>query len=218
MERDTSRVEAFSDGVFAIAITLLILELHVPRMNAGASNGNLSAALMGMWPSFVAFLMSFFVILMMWISHHGLLRLVQSFDYSFFFANGFLLLMVTFVPFPTAVLAEHLGSSASNAAAAFYCGTFCVVSIAFNLLFRTVARNRRLVHDHVTDQVLARIHKAYRLGLPVYAVSVAVSLWNAPLGLAVCCSLWAVWIRLCYTEPTSATAPDRSPAHSVVHS
>lgn len=104
MAEGTARVEAFSDGVFAIAITLLILEIPVPHPGAGGGHGKLWGSLAAIWPSYLAFVFSFFVILIMWVNHHELMRLVRVVDYPFLFANGFLLLSVTFVPFPTAVL------------------------------------------------------------------------------------------------------------------
>src|SRR5205823_8450239 len=107
MAEGTARVEAFSDGVFAIAITLLILEIRVPP--AGGAGG-LWAGLLALWPSYVAFLVSFFVVLVMWVNHHELMRLVRVVTYPLLFANGLLLLTVTFVPFPTAVLAQHLAT------------------------------------------------------------------------------------------------------------
>src|SRR5438093_11825367 len=102
MTESPGRVEAFSDGVFAIAITLLILEIRVPHGEAGG----LWAGLLALWPSYIAFLMSFVVILIMWVNHHELLRMVQGVNYPFLFANGFLLLTVTFISFPMAVLAQ----------------------------------------------------------------------------------------------------------------
>ncbi len=113
MDKDTARAEAFSDGVFAIAITLLILEIRVPALKAAAANGPLFSALAGLWPSFLAFFLSFFVILVMWVNHHEFMRLVHHVDYPFLFANGFVPLLVTFVPFPTAVLARYLGTGAA---------------------------------------------------------------------------------------------------------
>src|SRR5437868_2834594 len=98
MAEGTARVEAFSDGVFAIAITLLILEIRVPP--AGGAGG-LWAGLLALWPSYVAFLLSFFVVLVMWVNHHELMRLVRVVTYPLLFANGLLLLTVTFVPYLT---------------------------------------------------------------------------------------------------------------------
>jgi len=196
--KDTARLEAFSDGVFAIAITLLILEIRVPALPPGGGNGRLWSALLALWPSLLAFTLSFFVILLMWVNHHELIRLVRAVDYPLLFANGFLLLLVTFVPFPTAVLARYLGTSAANAAAAFYCGTFLVGSLAWGVLKPTIARSRRLVRSDVPDALLERVRKAYVVGPLVYAASVVVALWSAPAGLALCTSLWILWVRLRY--------------------
>jgi uncharacterized membrane protein len=193
-----ARVEAFSDGVFAIAITLLILEIRVPHLDAEAANGELFAALLALWPSYLAFALSFFVILIMWVNHHELFHLVHAVDYPFLFANGLLLLMVTFVPFPTAVLAQFLGTAAANTAAGLYCFTFVLISIAYNLLFRAATHERRLVHPEIGDAVLARVRRAYALGLAVYVVSVGLALWNALAGLALCASLWLLWVRQLY--------------------
>jgi TMEM175 potassium channel family protein len=197
LEKETGRVEAFSDGVFAIAITLLVLEFKVPHLPPGASSQELFRALLGLWPSMVAFLGSFGAILIMWINHHGLFRLIHKTDSPFLFANGFMLLMVTFVPFPTAVLAEYLGRPGERAAAAFYIGTFILTSIAFNAFWLT-ATKRRLLKRGVPDAVVARIRNAYRFGFVVYVASTLVALWNAPLGLAGCLSLWIYWSVLEY--------------------
>src|SRR5690349_6439507 len=108
-ERETTRVEAFSDGVFAIAMTLLILEITVPSAREGASMDNraLLHSLLALWPSYLAFLLSFGTVLVMWINHHGLFKHAHRADNRLLFANGFLLLVVTFIPFPTAVLAQY---------------------------------------------------------------------------------------------------------------
>src|SRR5947208_16798801 len=135
MAEGTARVEAFSDGVFAIAITLLILEIRVPP--AGGAGG-LWAGLLALWPSYVAFLLSFFVVLVMWVNHHELMRLVRVVTYPLLFANGLLLLTVTFVPFPTAVLAQHLATPEATVAVAFYYGTFAVSSLGGGQLFPTL--------------------------------------------------------------------------------
>jgi len=197
-DRETNRVEAFSDGVFAIAITLLILEIHVPRLADGAGNDALFTATRDLWPSFLAFLLSFFAILIMWVSHHELMRLARRVDYSLLFANGFLLLMVTFVPFPTAVLAQYLGAKAGNGAVALYCLSFFVIAIAFILLFTAIARKRRLVRPDVSDAALTRVWKAYWFGPIAYAGAAAAAWWSAAAGLGICLALWLFWIRLCY--------------------
>jgi uncharacterized membrane protein len=198
MEKDTARVEAFSDGVFAIAITLLILEIRVPEPDGTATAAQLTAALLRLWPSLVAFVFSFFVILVMWVSHHELMRWVRVCDYPFLFANGLLLLMVTFVPFPTAIVARYLGTEAARSAVAFYCGTFLVSSIAYGVLLLTIIHKRRLVRPEVPDAVLERVRRAYSVGPIAYGLSTALAMWDATAGLSACAALWVYWTRLSY--------------------
>ena len=196
-EKETGRVEAFSDGVFAIAITLLILEIKVPRLPHEAPPPALARALLELWPSYLAFLLSFFAILIMWINHHGLFNLVRRVSPPFLYANGFLLLLVSFVPFPTSVLAEYLDGGALNAAAAFYCGTFVLISAGYNLLWRSVVRGD-LLRPEVSAAHVRKIDRAYRLGMAVYVASTLVALVNGPLGLAMNLSLWVLWAVLGY--------------------
>jgi uncharacterized membrane protein len=112
--KETARVEAFSDGDFAIAITLLILEIHVPHLSEDAPSRDLLFAILALWPSLLALLLRFLVVLVMWVNHHELARLVRRVNYPLLFSNGFLLLMTTFDPFPTAVLAQYLGTNAAK--------------------------------------------------------------------------------------------------------
>jgi len=191
MAEGTARVEAFSDGVFAIAITLVILEIRVPP--AGAAGG-LWAGLLALWPSYVAFLLS-----LMWVNHHELMRLVRVVTYPLLFANGLLLLTVTFVPFPTAVLAQHLATPEARTAVALYCGTFVVNSLAWGLVFSTMLRGR-LFHAGVDAGTIQRVRRAYLAGPVVYVLATLVAFRQPLLGLALNASLWLLWIRLGYRE------------------
>ena len=161
MAEGTNRIEAFSDGVFAIACTLLILEIRLPH--AGAE-GSLWHHLAALWPSYLAFALSFFVILVTWIVHHDLMRLIRATTQPVLLANGCALLYVTFIPFPTAVLAAHLGGPEARTAVAFYCGTFVFGSAAFNLLVEAIARGH-LCRPEVDAQAISRIRRGYRITL-----------------------------------------------------
>jgi uncharacterized membrane protein len=152
----------------------------------------------------VAFSISFGVVLIMWINHHELIRLVRKVDYPLLYSNGGVLLMVTFVPFPTTVLARHLGTPAANASAAFYCATFFFISLTWGALLTAIIWKRRLVKPEVTQATLARLRQAYMAGPLVYGLSVALALWHAIAGLALCTSLWLVWTRLCYGSKQAA--------------
>jgi len=194
-QKDTARVEAFSDGVFAIAITLPILEIKVPHPGPAPSDAGVWSALRELWSSYVAFFASFVAILIMWISHHGLFRMVHRVDTPFLYVNGLMLLLVTFVPFPTAVLAEYLGEPGERAATAFYCGTFVLVSLSFQLWWWT-ANRRRLLHSHVPQEHITRLWRSYRFGFVVYVTATLLAFWSATAGLGLCMFLWFYWALL----------------------
>ncbi len=201
MERETARVEAFSDGVFGIAMTLLILEFRVPVLPHDATDQRwqLIHALRALWPSAIAFLLSFGTILIMWINHHGLFKHAHKADNRLFFANGFLLLVVTFLPFPTALLAEYLDRRAANVAATFYCATFVLVSIAYNLLLWSVVVNRREGAPG-SERTIARVRKSYRLGFVAYLLAMVVAIFWPYIGVAICFSIWPLWALLRYYD------------------
>ncbi len=168
---------------------------------------NLWAGLLALWPSYIAFALSFFVILVMWVNHHELMRLVHTVGYPFLFANGLVLLTVTFVPFPTAVLAEHLATTDASAAATFYCGTFVMNSLAWALLLWAIVRGQ-LFRADVDAGTIGRIRRAYLAGPPVYIIATLVVLVQPVLGLALNASLWLLWIRLCYRTTHEARVRD----------
>ena len=200
MEKETSRVEAFSDGVFAIVLTLLILEIKVPHLEDASTNVNLFRALCQLWPSYFAFILSFLAVLIMWINHHGFFKYLRTINTEFLFANGFLLLMVTFINYPTAILAQYINTPAFNIASAFYCGTMLTISIAYNLLWYSAAYNRKLVKEEVSDSLIIRIRNAYWLGFFIYLSAFIISFFVPLLGLFICIAFWVFWIFLKYDK------------------
>ena len=150
----TGRLEAFSDGVFAIAITLLVLDLAVPPRDG---NRSLASGLGHEWPSYFAYGVSFLVIGIIWINHHVLCTLVRRVDRRVLFANLFLLLTVSLIPFPTRVLAEYLtaGDNDAHVAAALYSGTSVAMAAGFTLMFLAINRDARLVR-HPLDRATKR--------------------------------------------------------------
>jgi uncharacterized membrane protein len=160
----------------------------VPHLPPEAANRELWAALLSLWPSFLALVMSFVSILIVWVNYYGLFGLVQGVDATFLFANGFLLSLITFVPFPTAVLAEYLDRDAANTAAAFYSGTYVLINIAYNLLWHT-AKHHHLVRAQVPEARIPKIRTAYRLTLPVYVVATALAFVSVIAGLVLCSAI-----------------------------
>src|SRR6516165_10270503 len=123
--KETGRIEAFSDGVFAIAITLLILDIKVPR--ASESSVGLGTLLLRQWPAYVAFLASFAKIGIMWINHHRLFTHIVRSSHALLLLNSLLLLGIVVVPFPTALVAEYFGHEGEHLAATLFSGTFLLI-------------------------------------------------------------------------------------------
>lgn len=172
-ERDTLRTEAFSDGVFAIAITLLVLELRVPGTGDGVS---LAQGLLNAWPSFFAFGTSFITILIMWMNHHNLFTYFRRVDRRLMLLNGLLLLFVALTPFTTLLVADHLLSDEARTAAGIYSGSFLLLAFVWNGLWRYAASGHRLLRKDVTQEEVGEISRQYVVAPLAYAAAVALSL------------------------------------------
>jgi len=179
---EKGRLEAFSDGVFAIAITLLVLELAVP---AARGKEDLAGVLRGEWPSYFAYVVSFAIIGIMWVNHHGLMHNVARVDRPLLFFNLLLLFFVAVLPFPTALLAEHLQSDGSNVAAAVYSGNMLGCAIGFQALWRWIVHDQRLLHAHIDHRAARAAQGRFAIGLFVYAGTVGLAFVNAIATLAV---------------------------------
>jgi len=186
-ERGTGRIEAFSDGVFAVAITLLVLDIHVPQLET-PSVAALAEALGHDWPSTLAFVTSFATILIMWVNHHRMFALMPRATSRLLFANGFLLLLVTAVPFPTALLSRYLTTPAAPLAAAVYAGLFVVIDLAFGLLQWTGETHRNPDTRGVGSSAIP-----YFIGFCLYLAAALVAFWNPYVSLGICTALWVLW-------------------------
>jgi uncharacterized membrane protein len=168
----TGRLEAFSDGVFAIATTLLILEIHVPSGTAP-----LGDQLLHIWPSYLAYVTSFLSIGVMWINHHAIFARLARSDHNLLFLNMLLLLVVAFIPFPTRLVAEHLrGGGGERTAALCYGLTGIVLAIVFRALWQYVAGGRRLIRDDVPQEAVDDITRTFAPGLPLYGGATLIAL------------------------------------------
>jgi uncharacterized membrane protein len=185
---DTGRVEAFSDGVFAVAITLLVLNLRVPLAGVDVDKSgkpDLLSFLGTQWPSYLAYVASFLAILVIWINHHMLFKLIGRADRLLMLYNGLLLMLVTVVPFSTSLLAEYVTSTDMNKriVASVYSGVFILVSVFFNLLWRYAAKERRLLDDSAHPARVKGVTDSYRVGPIFYVVALALALVNIPASL-----------------------------------
>ena len=177
------RLEAFSDGVFAIAITLLVLELDVPH----PANGSLAHALAEQWPAYAAYVVSFLTIGIIWINHHAVMANLVAVDRTVLLLNLALLGWVSLIPWPTQLTAEYMrtGGADERTAALVYAGVMAAMGVTFGALWRYATNGRRLVVDSLTDAAIQRSSIRFRIGGPVYVAAMVVALVSAPASLAI---------------------------------
>jgi uncharacterized membrane protein len=192
-DKETGRLEAFSDGVFAVAITLLALNLQVPRLGERATALAVVTALAHNWPSYVAFVTSFFTVLILWVSHHSMFQMVQKTNARLLFANGLLLMLTTVVPFSTSLVTEYLRFPAAKLACAVYGGVFVLMSLAFSLLWYGVLSDRKLLKPNVSTEVVERINHNYRIGPPAYVAATIGAFVSPYVTIGICTALWIFW-------------------------
>lgn len=187
---DTARLEAFSDGVFAIAITLLVLEIRLPGGSA-----SLAHKLADTWPSYLGYVISFVTIGIMWANHHAIFRLIDRTTHGLIVGNLLLLLTVGFLPFPTAVLADHLRHAGADqrTAAVFYSASFIFIAIGFQVLWQVASRGNRLILPG-REAAAGQITRSYRWGIPSYTVSTLLALWQPVAGLALVGAMALYWL------------------------
>ena len=202
----TSRLEAFSDGVLAIAITLLVFELRPPALQKGE---RLAHALWQQWPSYLAYLVSFLTIGVIWLNHHRVFTQVIRVDGPLLLLNLNLLLWTALIPFPTAVVAEHLRGpgEAARTASALYSGVLLLMSLAFGALFAWITHTDRLLHRLPPPGVVRAARRRFMLGLVVYAAAFALSWVSAPLALALC-GLMALYYAFDQASVPAVVEPD----------
>lgn len=192
-EKETIRIEAFSDGVFSIAITLLALELPFPRIEHLPNNAVLTQAFLNNWTSYLAFILSFFSVLIMWMNHHAIFRHIHKTTSSIMFANGFMLLLVVAVPYPTSLIAEYFNTPGVNTAVAVYAGLFILINISYNWLWYAASSNAHSLKPGVSNDTIKSFRKIYLIGFPVYVAAFVVAFFSAILSLVICMLLWIFW-------------------------
>ena len=173
----TDRLEIFSDAVIAIAITLLVLDIKVPN----SSDGRLAHDLLQKWPSYLAFVVSFATIGIMWVSHHSMFERIHRVDRGLLFTNLWLLLGIAFLPFPTALLAEYArqGGSNSHAAAAIYSATMAVIGLAFLAIWVHLSHHPTLLGDKVSAASLRHSINLSLVSPVVYGLSIGLAFVSA---------------------------------------
>jgi uncharacterized membrane protein len=175
-------MEAFSDGVFAFAMTLLVLGLRDPTMG---STGSLLQGLFGEWPAFLAFGISFTTILVMWMNHHNLFTYVRRIDGPFMLLNGLLLLATTLIPFTTSLVADHITRADSGTAAEVYSGTFLLEALAWNLLWQYAIRHPGVLARTIGDAEIKTTTRQFIFGPMLYVVAFIAAFFSGIASLAI---------------------------------
>jgi uncharacterized membrane protein len=189
-EKETGRVEAFSDGVIAIAITLLTFDLRPPSPEALAQFG-LIGALLQSWPIILAFIVGFATILVMWVNHHRLFTVIRRSDDVLLMLNGWVLLGIAVVPFPTKLAAEYLRHPEANTAVFIYCMWGLFIAFGYNLLWRYASHDNRLFSPRTDPSLVSAISRQYMFGPVFYLVAALVALVNGLVAMLICLLLAA---------------------------
>jgi uncharacterized membrane protein len=181
---ETSRLETFADGVFAIAATLLIIDVSVH-----APGAELGAALKHSWPQYAAYAVSFLIIGIWWVNHHASMAVIDRVDRTLLFATIAMLACIAFLPFPTRLVAEHFRDDGVRAAAVTYGLTMTTAAICFALSWFYAARGRRLIAQTADQGVVSAISRSVIPGVPINAAATLVAVWSPYTGLVLFAAL-----------------------------
>jgi len=189
----TTRVEAFSDAVFAIAATLLVLEFTVKR---GAGAPSLGYQLLHqLWSSYLAYATSFLTIAIIWINHHHVMETIERVDRTFLFVTSLLLLVVAFIPFPTGLVAHSLQTHTDERAAVYAYGvTLMLMAVVFNVLWTYARRNRRLLDVELPERTIRAVTLAAGIGVPLTGLVLVLATWTPVGGVIFAFSLSAFYL------------------------
>jgi len=189
-----SRIEMFSDGVFAIAITLLIIEIKVPALNLMNSTRDVWNAIIHLWPSFFALFLSFVLIFISWYGHHALFTSLDKNSDQFVFANGLFLLTVIILPFPTAFVAEYLNTSYAQPAIVFYSFCALVHNLGWRVLLNSTQKPKLLAKSTEHIKNINGAIKSNRMGGIISVVILLLSWWFPYIALFLSLMLWTFWV------------------------
>ena len=188
-----SRLEAFCDGVFAIALTLLIIDIKIPPTKEIKNTAEFWNALKDISPSVFAFLLSFIIILITWVNHHNAAKLLNKVSNSYIYATGFLLLTVVFTPFPTSLMGEYILTDHATPAVVLYDSTMALQALGWILITNAVINDKLGKNEKAI--LLTRENRKYSyFGFVLYALLAIVAIWF-PLTVAIITTItWIFWL------------------------
>jgi uncharacterized membrane protein len=190
-----SRLEAFCDAVFAIALTLLIIDIKIPASVKTDTTHDLWIVIRDLAPSVFAFILSFAVIFVTWVNHHGSLKLMHKSTPEFIYANGFLLITVVFLPFPTSLVGEYIFTDLASPAVIIFDSTLALQALGWILITRTAVKYH-LAKDEKSALTIQKNGKFGYYAFAIYSVFAITAIW-LPKTIALITSLiWIFWVIL----------------------
>jgi uncharacterized membrane protein len=193
MEKQTSRLESFSDGIFGVAITLLALDIGISEY-PNANNFNLWQAIVEKWPAYFTYFNSFATVLLIWMGHNSVVRRLRLTNHGVLLFNGLLLLLVVLFPYPTKLVGTFIGTAAQNTAVSFYCAFTGGINLSMFALTAYISRSKQLLVSPRDDLPWLRsmlLREA--VGLCLYGVCAALAFYSAPMALGVTFVMWIYW-------------------------
>jgi len=195
-QRETGRLEAFSDGVIAVAITLLILDLHVPAFTPKVS---LLRALFNDGTAYLGYVTSFLIIGLFWSNHHYMFKYIKKTDHLLLLLNTLVLMCLVFLPFATSLLVEHFNDGYQSATAMVYSASLLLTSIMYNILWGYASRHPALLEDGLPADLLRKMTRRYLVSIPLYLLTLAISALNVEFTLVL-----YILIALLYALPAGS--------------
>jgi uncharacterized membrane protein len=204
---DTARIEAFSDGVFAVAVTLLVFNIKLPDP---AENRRLSQLLLSQWPAYAAYAVSFVTVGIFWANHHYMFHHIRRSNHMLEMLNVLFLMCISFLPFSTALVAAFIRNPREQRTAVFvYVGTFLVSALFFTAVWLYAARGHRLLEKHLESQFVRHLTRKYFYGVFSYLIALTAAFWSTAVSLAIIVAVVVAFFLPTAYSPRSGLPSDR---------
>lgn len=193
MEKTTGRLEAFSDGIFGVAITLLALEIGI-KSYAGATDQNLWQRIGEDWPEYFTYFNSFATVLLIWMGHHAIIAKLNAADHWVKLLNGLVLFFVVLFPFPTRMVGSFIGTPAVHTAVAFYAGYTGLITLSMLMLNIYIVKHPNLLVEMASVLWFRKMMSGQLIGFIIYEFAAVIGMYYAGLALALTFGMWVFWL------------------------
>ncbi|TAE28299.1 MAG: DUF1211 domain-containing protein [Cytophagales bacterium] len=197
-DNETVRIEAFSDGVFAIAITLLTFELKAPTVKDDFTSRTLFWALLQQWPAYIAYVLSFGTIFTIWVNHHRMFNVIRRSDARFLYLNGLLLFLTCLIPFSANILARYIQTSATEASTILSMLLFGSITATLYAMWHHATTDLRLLKRPSSDVRVIMVRKGLAISTGVYVLSALMAMLLPLLSILIGLAMVAYLARLMY--------------------